>query len=69
MKLPGGAEGLFGVTVRRPVAILMVTVAAVVFGVFSYRLLPVELMPDIAYPSLTVRTEYSGAAPQEVSGE
>ena len=66
MKLPGGAEGLFGVTVRRPVAILMVTVAAVVFGIFSYRLLPMELMPDIAYPSLTVRTEYTGAAPQEV---
>ena len=56
----------FEVTVRRPVAILMVTVAAVVFGVFSYRLLSVELMPDVSYPSLTVRTEYSGAAPQEV---
>jgi HAE1 family hydrophobic/amphiphilic exporter-1 len=61
-----GAEGLFGVTVRRPVAILMVTLAAVVFGFFSYRRLPVELMPDISYPSLTVRTEYNGAAPQEV---
>jgi multidrug efflux pump subunit AcrB len=58
--------GLFDVTVRRPVAILMVTVAAVVFGIFSYRLLSVELMPDISYPSLTVRTEYSGAAPEEV---
>ncbi len=44
----------------------MVTVACVVFGVFSYQLLPVELMPDITYPSLTVRTEYSGAAPEEV---
>jgi len=58
--------GLFDVTVQRPVAILMVTVAAVVFGMFSYRLLSVELMPDISYPSLTVRTEYSGAAPEEV---
>jgi len=60
------AAGPFAVTVRRPVAILMVTVAAVVFGAFSYRLLPVELMPDVSYPSLTVRTEYAGAAPQEV---
>ncbi len=65
MREPRGT-GLFQVTVRRPVAILMVTVAAVVFGVFSYRLLPVELMPDISYPSLTVRTEYPGAAPEEV---
>ncbi len=58
--------GMFEATVGRPVAILMVTLAAVVFGVFSYRLLPVELMPDISYPSLTVRTEYPGSAPEEV---
>jgi len=56
----------FSVTLRRPVAILMVTLASVVFGIFSYRLLPIELMPEITYPSLTVRTEYPGAAPQEV---
>lgn len=62
----GRAGGVFATTVRRPVAILMVTVAALVFGLFSYRLLPVELMPDISYPSLTVRTEYPGAAPEEV---
>lgn len=61
-----GESSVFGVTVERPVAILMVTIAVVVFGVFSYRLLPVELMPDISYPSLTVRTQYEGAAPEEV---
>ena len=43
-----------------------VTLAAVVFGFFSYRRLPVELMPDIGYPTITVRTAYEGAAPQEV---
>ena len=59
-------EGFFSVTLRRPVAIFMVTLATAVFGIFSYRLLPVELMPDITYPSLTVRTEYPGSAPQEV---
>ena len=62
----GDRFGMFEATVGRPVAILMVTLAAVVFGVFSYRLLPVELMPDISYPSLTVRTEYPGSAPEEV---
>ena len=60
------SRSAFAVTIRRPVAILMVTVATVVFGIFSYRLLPVELMPDITYPSLTVRTQYAGAAPEEV---
>jgi len=37
-----------------------------VFGGFSVRLLPLNLMPDISYPKLTVRTEYPGAAPAEV---
>ena len=44
----------------------MVFVAVMVFGIFSARLLPVNLMPDISYPKLTVRTEYPGAAPAEV---
>lgn len=53
-------------TVTRPVAVLMVFLAIVVFGAFSIRLLPLNLMPDISYPRLTVRTEYPGAAPAEV---
>jgi len=54
------------VTTSRPVAVLMVFVAVMVFGGFSIRLLPVNLMPDISYPKLTVRTTYPGAAPAEV---
>jgi len=37
-----------------------------VLGAVSYRKLPVNLMPEIAYPSLTVRTEFPGSAPEEV---
>ena len=50
----------------RPVAILMVFLAAVVFGLLSIQRLPVQLMPELTYPTLTVRTEYPGAAPEEV---
>lgn len=53
-------------TVARPVAVLMVFVAAVVFGAFSYGRLAVTLMPELSYPTITVRTEYAGAAPEEV---
>ncbi len=53
-------------TTTRPVAVLMVFLAVMVFGGFSVRLLPINLMPDISYPKLTVRTEFPGAAPAEV---
>ena len=56
----------FRFTTTRPVAVLMVFFAVLVFGWFSIRLLPLNLMPDISYPRLTVRTEYPGAAPAEV---
>ncbi len=44
----------------------MVVVAVVVFGLVSYSRLSLNLMPDISYPSLTIRTEYPGAAPEEI---
>ncbi|MCD6336354.1 MAG: efflux RND transporter permease subunit [Candidatus Latescibacteria bacterium] len=57
---------LFEMTTTRPVAILMIVIAVVVFGLVSYQRLSLNLMPDISYPTLTVRTEYPGAAPEEV---
>ncbi len=54
---------------RRPVAITMLFVAAVVFGWFSLAKLPVNLMPELTYPTITVRTEYEGAAPEEVEND
>ena len=52
--------------IRRPVTTAMVFLTLVVFGWKSYRQLPINLMPDISYPTLTVRTEYEGAAPEDV---
>lgn len=52
--------------IRRPVATAMVFLTLVVFGWKSYQQLPINLMPDISYPTLTVRTEFEGAAPEDV---
>ncbi len=56
----------FDIAVRRPITILMIVIAVCVFGFVSYQKLLLTLMPDISYPSLTIRTEYPGTAPQEV---
>jgi len=61
--------GFFGLVVDRPVAVLMLFLAAAVFGIVSYSQLPLNLMPDISYPTLTVRTEFPGAAPEEVENQ
>lgn len=63
------AGGFFGLVVDRPVAVLMMFMAAAVFGIVSYSQLPLNLMPDISYPTLTVRTEFPGAAPEEVENQ
>jgi multidrug efflux pump subunit AcrB len=65
-KLASLGHSLYQVTVRRPVAIIMVVCLVVVFGLVSYERLALTLMPDISYPTITVRTEYGGAAPEEV---
>ncbi|NUN13771.1 MAG: efflux RND transporter permease subunit [Myxococcales bacterium] len=60
------AEKIIAEIVDRPVAVLMTTAAVLLFGWISLSRLPVTLLPDIAYPTLTVRTEYPDAAPEEV---
>ena len=53
-------------SVRRRITILMVTVTVILFGAIGYSSLSVNLLPDLSYPTLTVRTEYTGAAPSEI---
>ncbi|MFQ5718568.1 MAG: efflux RND transporter permease subunit [Acidobacteriota bacterium] len=57
---------LIDFSIRRPVSVFIFAVAAVVFGAVAFSHLATDLLPDITYPSLTVRTNYEGAAPLEV---
>ena len=52
--------------VRRPITTSMFFLALLLFGSISLLRLPIDILPDITYPSITVITEYEGAGPQEV---
>ena len=54
------------VAVRRPVTVMMGAVTLLLFGLISLGGLSVNLLPDLSYPTLTVRTELQGAAPAEI---
>ncbi len=54
------------IAIRRPVTVSMSCVAVVLFGLVSLGRLPLNLLPDISYPSLTVQTDYEDAAPEEI---
>lgn len=58
--------GLIDIAVRRPVTVAMFTLAALVFGIILLGRLGFNLLPELAYPSLTVRTELPGSAPNEI---
>ncbi len=51
---------------RRRVTIGMSTLTLMLFGFIALAGLKVNLLPDLSYPTLTVRTEYEGAAPIEI---
>lgn len=57
---------LIDFSIKRKVTISMFTVAILLFGIVSLTRLNVNLLPDLSYPTLTVRTEFEGAAPIEI---
>ncbi len=59
-------RGWIGQAVLRPVTTMMVTITVLLFGLVAALRLPVELLPELSYPTITVRTSDSDAAPLEV---
>ncbi len=52
--------------ISRRVTVAMATLAVALFGSLSLDRLGLNLLPELAYPTLTVRTDFEGAAPAEV---
>ncbi len=52
--------------INRPVTMFMISGVIVLLGAISLLKLPVDLMPDVSYPSLTIRVSYTGVGPLEM---
>jgi HAE1 family hydrophobic/amphiphilic exporter-1 len=57
------------VSIRRPVFAVMMSLALVVLGIFSYRTLGVDLMPKTEAPVVNVRVGLPGASAEEIETE
>lgn len=53
-------------TVKRPVLTTMMALIAILVGIFTLTRLPIDLLPDVTTPTLTVNTTYENATPEEV---
>ena len=52
--------------IRRPVFITVVFLIITLLGSVSFMRLPVDLMPDVSFPTLTVQSNYGGVGPEEM---
>ncbi|MZP29835.1 MMPL family transporter [Heliobacterium undosum] len=55
--------------VKRPVAMSMIVLMFVVLGLYSYRMLGVDLYPNINAPFISVSVSYPGAGAEEVESQ
>ena len=60
---------LADVSIKRPIFATMMIAALVVFGLFSYRDIGLDMLPNVDTPIATVLTIYPGADPETVEQE
>lgn len=54
------------IAVGRPLAVVAIFLAVVAAGVLAYLALPLNLLPSVKIPIVTVTTVYPGAGPEEI---
>ena len=52
--------------IHRPITMFMICAVITLLGVISLSKLPVDLMPDVQLPSITVSVNYPGVGPLEM---
>jgi hydrophobic/amphiphilic exporter-1 (mainly G- bacteria), HAE1 family len=60
---------LSNLSIKRPVVATVMILALVTLGLFSFRRLAIDMMPDVEIPVLSIITELPGASPETVERE
>lgn len=58
--------GMTDTSIKRPIATTMVYLIVIVLGIAGFRYLPVDLLPPIEYPRLSVSVDYPNVGPEEI---
>ena len=54
------------IAIARPVTMFMISAIIILLGGISLTRLPVDLLPDVTYPTVSVIIRYPGVGPQEI---
>jgi len=53
--------------IKRPIMTSLVMIAVMIFGIFAYRILPVNDLPNIDFPTIQVTSNLPGASPETMA--
>ena len=53
-------------SVYHPIFTVMIILIVIILGFVSFTRLPIDLLPDITYPTLTIFASYGNASPEEI---
>ena len=57
---------LSDISIKRPIMMSMFLIVFLLFGALAFFAMPLNLMPDIDVPYISIQTTYIGAGPKEV---
>lgn len=58
--------GMTETSIKRPIATAMVYLIVVVLGIAGFRYLPVDLLPPIEFPRISISVDYPNVGPEEI---
>jgi HAE1 family hydrophobic/amphiphilic exporter-1 len=55
--------------IKNPIKVTVFVILLVMFGLIAIARMPIQLIPDVQVPTLTIQTTWPGASPQEIEKE